>query len=537
MSRHAGLIVPLFSVPSSQSWGIGEIPDLIHLADWMASAALERVMLLPLGTVIGQETSPYAAASTFAIDPAFIALPQVEDFERAGGVGALSSAGLAHLAAAREPGPIRYAHVRAAKREALDKAFRRFLEDEWSSLTPRAAACAAFMARERDWLDDYALFHALTDVWPGREWPEWPEPIRARDPRAMAEARRELARDVLRHQYEQWVAHEQWQDARRAARVRGVSLVGDLPFVAARHSADVWSRQSEFALEISTGVPPDAFSDTGQDWGLPFYRWPAIAAANFASYRQRLRRMAALFDALRVDHLVGLFRTYGRPLGGDPFFSPPVEHEQLAQGETILRLLVESGLHIIAEDLGTVPDFVRDALARAGVPGCKVLRWERHWQIPGQPFVDPAMFPARSAAMTGTHDTEPLAVWWARASADERAAARQLPIVGACLDGGDQPDPAWTDALRDAWLALAYSSGSNDLFVVMQDLFGWTDRINTPATVGDHNWTWRLPVPVEALSQHAWPRERAAFCALLARETGRALVATIPGRTAGTTLE
>jgi 4-alpha-glucanotransferase len=214
--------------------------------------------------------------------------------------------------------------------------------------------------------------------------------------------------------------------------------------------------------------------------------------------------MAALFDGYRVDHLVGFFRTYGKRPSGEAFFNPAEEPTQIAQGETLLRIFVESGAAIIGEDLGVIPPFVRRSLMKVGVPGCKVLRWERHWDVPGEPLVDPATFPALSAAMTGTHDTETLAEWWSRE--------------------GDRDTP-WSADVRDALLAAAYRSGSDDVFVPVQDVFGWTDRINVPATIGDHNWTWKLPWPVDRLGDEAGARERAMFCALAAEESGRKLPA------------
>jgi 4-alpha-glucanotransferase len=253
-------------------------------------------------------------------------------------------------------------------------------------------------------------------------------------------------------------------------------------------------------FDVSLGVPPDAFSDLGQDWGLPLYRWDRIAESGYAWVRERAARMAALYDGYRLDHLVGLYRTYGRPKNGDPFFSPGEEPAQIAQGEAILRILIDTGATIIAEDLGVVPPFVRRSLDRLDVPGCKVLRWEREWDEPGQPLTNPARLPARSAAMTGTHDTETLAEWWRRE--------------------GDIGQP-WSFAVRDALLGAAYGAGSDELFVPVQDLFGWTDRINIPGTIGDHNWTWRLPWRVDEMAGVPEAAERAAFCRQLAVQTAR----------------
>jgi 4-alpha-glucanotransferase len=245
-------------------------------------------------------------------------------------------------------------------------------------------------------------------------------------------------------------------------------------------------------------VPPDAFSPSGQNWGLPVYRWDVLAARDFDWLRDRTRRMTALFDGYRVDHLVGFYRTYFRPHDGTtPEFTPPDERAQTRLGERVLEVLRASGAEIVAEDLGTVPDFVRESLARIGVAGYKVLRWERHWHREGQPFNDPLDYPAVAVATSGTHDTETMAVWWEMTPRAEREAVLAIPSVAARLAPDDRArslaSAELTAALKEALLETLFASGANLLVVPMQDLFGWRDRINQPATVGPSNWTWRLP--------------------------------------------
>jgi len=498
--RHAGLMLPLFSATSSRSWGSGELPDLVPLSSWLASAGFDRLMILPIGVVAAGDTSPYSAQSSMAIDPQYIALTDLPDFAAAGGEAAMSEAARQDLTTARASKKIEYARVRRAKAEALGRAFDHFYRDEWGHLTTRAAALAAYISRERWWLDDWATYAAIGGAAGTLDWRDWPAPLRDRDRLALEEVRRHLFRDVLRHQYLQWIAESQWQAARESARANGVTVVGDMPFMVSAASPDVWVRPDEVMLDVSLGVPPDAFSATGQDWGLPTYRWDRIAATDYAWIRQRARRMAALYGGYRVDHLVGWFRTYGKPPDADAFFNPGDEPAQVAQGEAILRILIDSGASIIAEDLGVVPPFVRQALERIGVPGCKVMRWERDWHAPGHPFTDPATYPPLSAAMTGTHDTETLAEWW--------------------TTEGD-PGRPWNDEIRDALLVAAYESGSDDLFLPAQDVFGWTDRINVPATIGDHNWTWRLPWRVDQISEQPQAIERAEFCRTIAAASRR----------------
>jgi 4-alpha-glucanotransferase len=517
--RRAGLNLPLFSAPSSSSWGIGEIADLVPLSSWLQRAGISRLLLLPIGTVREGETSPYAATSTMAIDPVYIAMNDLADFTRTGGINALSDDGKAALERARSAPAVDYASVRRAKQEALGLAFACFQSEEWEQLTTRAASLAGYIARERYWLDDYALFQALKRSLNGLPWREWPAALRDRDAHALDEARRQLALEVLEHQYGQWIAERQWQAARTAVAERHVGLVGDLPFVPHMESPEVWARAGEFMLDVSAGVPPDAFSATGQDWGLPTYKWSAIAESGYAWIHQRARRMAALYDGLRVDHVIGVYRTYGRPPHGEPFFNPADEAAQRAQGEIVIDILRQAGIDVIAEDLGVVPDFLRESLKAIGAPGCKVIRWERDWHTTGQPFLNPASYPLVSAAMTGTHDTEPMSEWWRTLAAEDRAAFLTLPLFRerAVVDA----ERLWSDELRDLVIELTFRAGSRDVFLPVQDVFGWADRINKPGTVNDGNWTWRLPWPVDQLESLDLARERADALRRFAVATGR----------------
>ncbi len=515
MTRHRGVCLPLSSMPSSGSWGIGEIPDLVPMGQWLQAASCDQLMLLPVGTVVPGQTSPYSACSAMAIDPIYISLPSMQDFLRSGGMDRLSEDMRQCLGRMRASARVRFADVRRVKEAALWTSFERFIADEWNEHTIRAGEFAAFTSVERWWLDDYALFQACAAEWPDGSWREWPMAIAQREPGGLGEARRRFGHRILFEQYVQWVAAIQWQAARQALRACGVSLFGDLPFVVDLHSADVWARQHEFLTDVSVGVPPDAFSDTGQDWGLPMYRWEAIYANDFAWLRQRAVRMRALYDGFRVDHLVGFYRTYGRAPDGNHFFLPPDEPTQLAQGEQVMRILVGSGADVVAEDLGTVPDFVRASIARLGVGGYKVLRWERAWNVPGRPFIEPARYPERSVATTGTHDTEPLAAWWDAAESEDRVAT--VDVLRRAGLGDWDPSGAWSDALRDVLLRLMMTAASDHVFLPVQDIFGWRDRINMPGTVADDNWTWRMPFAVDAWGQVAEARDRAVFLTAIVR--------------------
>jgi len=515
--RHAGALVPLFSIPSRAAWGIGEIPDLARFARWLSSAGLDIVQLLPVNEMADGQNSPYSALSAMAIDPIYIALGEVEEFLAGGGEGAMSGADRSDLELARSAAAVDYRRVRALKTRALRETFGRFEECHWRTSSARARGFGEFVERERWWLDDYALFRALHAENHGRYWTEWEAGLRSREPAAMDEARRRLATEIRYFSWLQWIADGQWQRARRDA--SPVGIFGDFPFMVSGDSADVWARQDQFRLDASVGVPPDAFSETGQDWGLPVYRWDVVAGTGYEWLQGRARRCVELYDGFRIDHLVGFYRTYFRegrnPIGA---FVPPDEPSQIAQGEAVLAVILDSGARLIAEDLGVVPEFVRESLVRQQVPGLRVLRWEREWQSEGQPFRDPASYPALSVATSGTHDTDTLAEWWESAPDAERAAVAELPAFRAA---GGRSDSAFSDVTRDALIATLFAAGSDILLLPLQDIFGWRARINVPAVVDDVNWTWRLPWAVESLMTEPLASERAAFLRSLAESRGR----------------
>ena len=501
-ARRAGMMVPLFSIPSGRSWGIGEIGDLPYVLAWMRSAGQRLLQLLPITETPANDSSPYGSISAMAIDPQYISLDAMEDFVSLGGEASLDADQRARLERARTAPSIDYRVIRELKQAVLRRSFDWFRTTAWVVGSPRAEALKTFIADQAWWLDDYALFRALHASHDEQPWTAWPEPIRFRHADALEHARAALRDDILFRQYLQWIAGLQWAEVR--ANCTDVALFGDLPFIVSANSADVWARQEEFSLDGSVGVPPDAFSATGQDWGLPAYRWDVVRDREFEWLRLRAKRMASLFDGCRVDHVVGFYRTFVRPMGGgEGRFTPADEPSQLALGERVLDVLRSAGIEIVAEDLGTVPDFVRASLERLSIPGYKVFRWERHWHTPGQPFREPGEYPAIAVATSGTHDTEPMTVWWAQAPQEERRAVLSIPSVRARLTG-DACSRAVEIAtlaseVRTVLLEVLFASRANLLILPIQDLFGWSDRINQPSTVGDQNWTWRLKWPSDGM--------------------------------------
>ena len=487
--RRSGVLVPLFSMVSSTSWGTGEFGDLPKFATWATSAKQSFVQILPITELPEAESSPYSALTAMALDPLFISVPAVEDFVALGGDSGLSPEDRTAIAELQQAGRVRHEDVRALKDRVLRRAYRRFVDEEVSGDTARAADFRRFTAEHAAWLNDYALFQALRTRFRRQPWWTWPEPVVRRVNDALRAAAEEHRSEIGYRKYVQWIADRQWAEARRAA--RPLQVFGDVPFMISADSPDVWTRQREFRFDATVGVPPDAFSETGQDWGLPPWRWDVMAKNDFAWMHARARRTAALFDGFRLDHLVGLYRTYIRPTdkSQEPFFAPADEATQRHLGERLVRVYVDTGAEVIAEDLGTVPDFVRQSLRRLDVPGFKVLRWERRWKRPGQPFIDPADYGEVSVATTATHDTEPLVTWWATAPDEERQAVREMPSMKKHL--------ADSASELDALLRSLLDAKSRLTIVPLQDIFGWPDRINTPAQISERNWTWIVPWPVD----------------------------------------
>jgi 4-alpha-glucanotransferase len=201
-----------------------------------------------------------------------------------------------------------------------------------------------------------------------------------------------------------------------------------------------------------------------------------------------------------------MYRTYDRT--GAPEsegrFTPEGEPAQTALGEEMMAIFSE-GARLIAEDLGTVPDFVRRSLTRCGVPGYRVLRWEREWEEPGQPWRDPERWPALSVATSGTHDTESLAEWFEALGPEERAAFLALPQLAPLRARAAE---RFDDGVRDAVLDLLYRSGSDLALLPFQDALGARERVNVPGTVNDENWTYRMPMDVAQLALDRATSER-----------------------------
>jgi 4-alpha-glucanotransferase len=343
---------------------------------------------------------------------------------------------------------------------------------------------AAFLDANQHWLDDYALFEALSAAQNGAAWWTWPAELRDRTPSALKRTSRELATELQRIKAEQFAFFAQWRRLRDHARSRGVRVLGDLPFYVGADSVETWAHREQFQLTAEgkpaavAGVPPDYFSATGQLWGNPLYDWQAMRRDNFAYWRARVLEQLDRVDLLRIDHFRALAAHWAVPAAA-PDARGGAWH--LTPGEDLLRLLMDElgDLPILAEDLGVITDDVVALRKGFGLPGMRVLQFAFSGE--GDNPHLPHMHEHDSVVYTGTHDNDTTLGWYSSLDPDTRRRVDSLLRVAP----GSMPEALIREAL-----------GSVGQLAVMpaQDLLalGSEARLNTPGTVAG-NWSWRLP--------------------------------------------
>ncbi|MBM7439124.1 4-alpha-glucanotransferase [Streptomyces sp. HB132] len=407
-ARTHGFLVQLYSMLSARSWGMGDLADLADLAAWAGRTQRSGfVQVNPLHAAVpGRPTdpSPYRPSSRRFPDPVHLHIESVPEYGHVAEPGRAALDDLRQEAAALREAVLNKGAL--IDRDAVWELKKQALEIVHEvPLTPgRRAAYCDFLAAQGRPLEDHALWCALAEVH-GPDWRAWPEGLR--DPRSpqSARARTELLDRVDFHCRLVWLTDTQLATAQSAARESGmaVGIVHDLAVGVHPDGADTWAQQEAFAHGMSVGAPPDAFNAHGQDWGLPPWRPDVLAASGYAPFRLLLRGLLAHAGALRIDHVMGLFRLWWVPQG-----RPPTEGTYVAQdAEAMLAVLVleahRAGAVVVGEDLGTVEPGVREALARRGVLGTSVLWFERDWSGTGRPLA-PEKWREDCVATATTHD-------------------------------------------------------------------------------------------------------------------------------------
>ncbi|GAB2954604.1 4-alpha-glucanotransferase [Streptomyces pseudoechinosporeus] len=548
--RTYGLLVQLYSLLSRRSWGMGDLGDLAELTAWAGRAlGAGFVQVNPLHVAVpGEPTdpSPYRPSSRRFPDPVHLRVEDIPEFayveDRDRVRTLLERADRLRESVLHKGALIDRDAVWALKREALE-----LVRDVPLGPGRRAAYCD-FLAEEGEALEDHATWCAFAERY-GSDWHNWPAGLR--DPRSpeTARARAELIDRIDFHSRLVWLTDSQLATAQRSARDAGmpVGLVHDLAVGVHPGGADAWAQQEYFAAGMSVGAPPDAFNARGQDWGLPPWRPDRLADSGYAPYRRLLRALFRYAGALRIDHVMGLFRLWWVPQGEAPTEGTYVRYD----AEAMLAILVleasRAGALVIGEDLGTVEPGVRDTLHERGVLGTSVLWFERDWEGDGLPL-PPERWRADCLATATTHDLPPTA---ARLTGDHVELRDSLGLLTRPLE--EERAEAAADA--GEWLTLlarlglldglgggAAVSEEAEIQAVHRFLLRTPARmigIWLPDTVGDRRpqnvpgtWdqypNWRLPIadaegrPVTLEELAASPRLHALLDVVRGRTPGGA---------------
>ncbi|WP_128376663.1 4-alpha-glucanotransferase [Streptomyces cavernae] len=407
-TRSYGLLVQLYSLLSRHSWGMGDLGDLAELTSWAGRAlGAGFVQVNPLhAAVLGAPTdpSPYRPSSRRFPDPVHLRIEDVPEYAHLAPEAADRVRELVGQAAQLRESVLRKGAL--IDRDAVWELKRQALElvREVPLGPGRRAAYCDFLAREGEALEDHATWCALAEKY-GPDWRRWPQGLR--DPRSSetARARGELMDRVDFHSRLAWLTDAQLATAQRTARDAGmpIGLVHDLAVGVHPEGADAWAQQEYFAAGMSVGAPPDAFNSLGQDWGLPPWRPDRLAASGYAPYRRLLRALFRYAGALRIDHVMGLFRLWWVPQGQPPTEGTYVRYDAEAMLAVLLLEAHRAGALVIGEDLGTVEPGVRETLHERGVLGTSVLWFERDWEGGGRPL-PPGSWRADCVATATTHD-------------------------------------------------------------------------------------------------------------------------------------
>lgn len=483
-SRVAGILLHPTSLPGCGGLGT----EARRFVDFLAAAGCSAWQMLPPGPV-GPGNSPYAARSAFAGEPLLISLERLAD------VGLIDArADFAPIDG--DPHRLDYGRLREHREPLLRAAFAEFLSAGGRDHLEEFAA-------SHPWLWAYAAFASLREL--SRD-PWWLWPDRYHSPEGIPrEEGTALADEIRYQQFLQWAFEGQWHALRDYARERGVALYGDVPIFVDLDSADVWANPGQFKLDeqgrptVVAGVPPDAFSDTGQRWGNPHYNWEVMRADHFSWWAARMQRTFSLFDSVRIDHFRGFESAWEIPAD-----EPTAVNGHWVPGpgrEFFESLSAQLGpLPIIVEDLGLITPQVRALRDELGYPGMAVLQFA-FGDTDDNPYL-PHNQVKNQVVFTGTHDNDTTLGWYRNAEEWEKDRVRRYLSV----DGSH---------IVDDLVSSAYHSVADTVLIPMQDVLklGSEARMNVP---GDPhgNWSWRF-------TWDQMPDGRTEWLASLAAETGR----------------
>lgn len=517
--RHWALAVQLYALRSRRNWGHGDFGDLACLIELAARRGAAAIGLNPLHALFpdrAQEASPYAPNSRIFLNPLYINVETIAEFPGA------ATAGI-DLDALRAGELIDYTGVARAKLDGLRVAYEHF---ETSASDDRRAEFTRYRKDQGEPLLFFSCFEQLRARFAPRPWPEWPAPWRHPTIADLQQFREAEHNGCEFHEFVQWVADRQLAACKEIAHRSGMSvgLYLDVALGIHPYGADAWSQQESVLADVSVGAPPDEFNPNGQDWGLAPFNPAALAACDFAPLRQLMRAAMRHAGAVRLDHVLGLKRLFMIPRGNVASDGTYVRFPFEQSLQVIAQVSQEARCVVIGEDLGTVPEGLRDTLARWGLWRYLVMLFER--ERDGR-FHPPEWYPAEALATFNTHDLPSLRGWL---DAHDLRTKRGLGLDSGESDGAR----AWAhQSLRQILAERAPERAGNELAAVasvlaktpsrlvaiaLDDIVGEREQINIPGTVDEHpNWRRKLSLELEDLEGNAQLRRIAEVFAQSSR--------------------
>lgn len=493
---HHGICLPLPSLHSEKSCGIGEYCDLIPFIHWCKEVGMDVIQLLPLNDT-GLDTSPYSAMSAFALSPLYLSLASLPNFEAVPDY----QAKLAKLQSWNLTQRVKYNIVRELKLAFLREYFKiAFPEVE------QTTAYLQFLEEQKHWLFPYALFKSLKEEHFWQSWEQWPVHLKSPSEHTYHSLLSERKNACDFHVFLQFLCYQQLENVKKIAFENGINLKGDIPILISRDSADVWHNRHLFLMHLSAGAPPDMYSHEGQHWGFPLYDWEELEKQNYGWWRQRLQYASHFYHLYRIDHVVGFFRIWGIPEGKsarEGSFFPPQPELWIPQGRARMQMMLETAPILpIGEDLGLVPTEVKECLYSLGICGTKMMRWERRWETDGG-FIPPKEYQVMTMATVSTHDSDTLQLWW-------RHFPKEAKFYSEFKGWPYEPFLSLEhqeEILRDCHHAasLFHINLLQEYLALFPELVAKNpsnERINVPGTVLDTNWTYRFRPTVETIVSH-----------------------------------
>ena len=466
--RTSGILMHISSLPSP--YGIGTMgKEARKFVDFLDKAGQTYWQILPIcPTSYGD--SPYQSFSSFAGNPYFIDLDYLCKDKL------LTKKECLSYEWGENPEFVEYGTLYENRFPLLKKAYQRFKK-------ALPADFADFCEKNSDWLDDYALFMALKDANGGVAWFEWEKDLKLRKPSAIEKAKEEFADDVEFWKMLQYLFFKQWTELKAYANEKGIQIIGDVPIYVAGDSADVWANPGQFYLDENldpidvSGCPPDAFSDDGQLWGNPLFRWDAMKKDGYTWWTKRIKAMSELYDVVRIDHFRGF----------DSYYAIPAKDKTARNGEwregpgmDLFNVLEKKlgRLNIIVEDLGYLTPSVKQLLKDTGFPGMKLIQFA--FDSREESDYLPHTYQKNCVVYTGTHDNDTIMGWFKTAPKESVKYAKEY------LRLNKEEGYNW-GTMKAVWGCVG------DMAIVpMQDILGIGSegRMNTPSTLG-MNWKWR----------------------------------------------